>query len=299
MALEQFDLTSYDLVISSESGPAKGVVTSAETLHICYCHSPMRYLWDYYAQYRASVGPLTRALMVPLFHYLRMWDVLTANRVDAFAANSHNVRRRIAKHYRRRAVVIYPPVRTAAFRLDAVVEDFYLFVGELVAYKRVDLAVEAFRESGRRLIVVGDGPEFRRLARRAPRNVEFLGRQPDDVRAQLMARCRAFVFPGQEDFGIAPVEAMAAGRPVVAYGRGGALESVVDGTTGVLFRAPTVEAFNAAILQLDRVEARWDAEAARRHAEKFDEAVFRERMMAFIERKLEKWHRRPSRVARD
>lgn len=254
MALEQLDLSEYDLVISSESGPAKGVIPSPDALHICYCHSPMRYIWNMYTQYWRNAGFLTRLLMPPLTHRIRMWDVTTAARVDVFAANSSNVARRIRKYYRRDSVVICPPVDVKAFEPvgESELGDYYLMVGELVRYKRPDLAVEAFNASGRRLVVIGGGELESELRRMAKPNVSILGEQPFDALRHHYARCKALIFPGEEDFGIVPLEAMASGRPVIAFGKGGALETVVEGETGVFFDEQSVEAINAAVEALER-----------------------------------------------
>jgi glycosyltransferase involved in cell wall biosynthesis len=256
LALEQLDLGDYDLVISSESGPAKGVIAAPGAVHVCYCHSPMRYIWNMYHEYRRSAGPATRALIPYFAHYLRNWDQLAAGRVDAFAANSHNVAARIRRYYGRPASVIYPPVDVDHFAPVPCSElgDFFLMVGELVAYKRADLAIEAFNRLGRKLVVIGGGEMLTALQRRARSNITFLGPQPFDVLRSYYARCRALIFPGEEDFGIVPVEAMASGRPVLAFGRGGATETVIPGRTGCLFGEQTVEALIAGIEALERCD---------------------------------------------
>src|SRR5271170_2713639 len=227
MALECFDMRGYDLVISSESGPAKGVIVSSGTRHVCYCHTPMRYLWDLYPAYRNewTRAGWRRALMTPLANYLRVWDFASAARVDEFVANSENVRRRVWKTYRREAEVVHPPVDVSGFRCERA-EDYYLVVSELVPYKRVDLAVRVFSRNGRRLKIVGDGPESSRLRKMARKNVEFCGRVSDSELRTLYARCRAFVMAGEEDFGITAVEAIASGKAVIGLGRGGVLEIV-------------------------------------------------------------------------
>lgn len=285
LALEQFDLSGYDLVISSESGPAKGVLTRPETCHICYCHTPMRYLWDMYHDYRRSAGLIKGLVMVPLTHYLRQWDLASASRVDYFVANSRHVARRIGKHYRREAEVIHPPVDTEAFAIADQTEDFYLMVGQLVAYKRPDLAVAACTKLGRPLVVIGEGEELANLKQIAGSTVSFLGRQPFDVIRKHYATCRAFLFPGEEDFGITPVEAQASGRPVIAYGRGGALETVVDGKTGSFFDEPTAEALCRAIEDFEQREDRFDAQAIRSHSLGFAKDRFKEQIRRFVEKK--------------
>jgi glycosyltransferase involved in cell wall biosynthesis len=288
LALEQLDLRDYDLVISSESGPAKGVVVSPEAVHICYCHTPMRYLWDMYHDYLGNAGRMTRALMRPLTHYIRIWDVTTAARVDRFVTNSAYVGSRVEKYYRRESSVVPPPVDTAAFRPSAERDDHYLLVGQMVRYKRADLAVEAFSGTSRRLVVIGDGEQYSKIKRMAGRNIELLGWQSAPALAEHYARCRALIFPGLEDFGIVPVEAMAAGRPVIAYGRGGALETVVDGTTGLFFHEQTPEALLAAVDQFEKIEGSFSADSIEDLARRFDKSVFKERMGRVIEEALER-----------
>lgn len=284
LALEQLDLSVYDLVISSESGPAKGVITSPDALHLCYCHSPMRYLWDMYPLYRRRAGWLTRVLMVPTFHYMRFWDQLSAGRVDHFLANSRYIARRIDKTYRRPAEVIHPPVAIEDFRPGGAPDDFYLMLGQLVAYKRPDLAIAAFNRSGRHLLVIGEGEEYESLRKQAGPNIEFLGRQPFDVIQDHYARTQALIFPGTEDFGIVPVEAMASGRPVIAYGHGGILDTVRDGVTGFLFSEPSPEALNAAVDRYETARSQLDPATIRRHAEGFSEPRFKREFTALVER---------------
>lgn len=286
-ALEALDLTSYDLVISSESGPAKGVITSPDAVHICYCHSPMRYLWDQYHVYRAQAGRLAKLMMPFISPALRRWDVASAARVDHFIANSNYIRRRIRKFWRRDASVIFPPVFVEDFDPvpDDDVEDFYLWVGELVSYKRADIMVEAFAKSGRRLIVIG-GPDgaVKELSKIASDNITFLGKTDFPTLKSHMARCRALIFPGEEDFGIVPVEVMASGRPVIAYGRGGALDTVVEGVSGIFFDDPTVEGLNAAIerFETDMLD-NLDQAAILEHAQSFNEARFQAQIQAIID----------------
>jgi glycosyltransferase involved in cell wall biosynthesis len=237
LALEQFDLRDYDLIISSESGPAKGVLPTPEALHVCYCHSPMRYIWNMYHDYRGWTGGVTRQVMPLMTHYLRMWDQSSAARVDNFVANSRNVASRIRRYYHRNAQVVHPPVDVESFELvpEDASEDYYLMVGWLTRYKRPDIAIEAFNASKKKLVIIGDGEMLRDLRQRAGSNIQLLGAQPFPILQHYYARCRAFIFPGEEDFGICPVEAMASGRPVVAFGKGGALETVVEGITGTFF----------------------------------------------------------------
>jgi glycosyltransferase involved in cell wall biosynthesis len=254
LALEALDLSAYDLVICSEAGPAKGVILRPGAVQIAYCHSPMRYIWDKYHFYRARSGRLTRAVMPLIAHYLRLWDASSAMRVDTYIANSAFVAQRIRQAYRREAIVVHPPVDVAAFRPSEAVEsgDFYLWCGELVAYKQPDLAVDAFTRLGKPLVVIGDGEEMERLKHRAGENIRFLGRASFDVMRDHMARCRALIFPGEEDFGMVPVEVQASGRPVIALARGGALETVVSGKTGILYEQDSVEGLLTAVGDFER-----------------------------------------------
>src|SRR5260363_128404 len=219
LALEQLDLRGYDLIISSESGPAKGIIPPPGALHVCYCHTPMRYIWNMYHEYRDGAGALTRLLMPPLSHYLRMWDVSSAARVDSFVANSTTVAGRIRRYYGADSHVIHPPVDTEAFSPLPAAElgDFYLMAGELVAYKRPDLAIRAFNEMKLKLVEIGGGEMLQEVRRLAGPTITVLGSQPFSVLKDHYARCRALIFPGEEDFGMVPVEAMASGRPVIAY----------------------------------------------------------------------------------
>jgi glycosyltransferase involved in cell wall biosynthesis len=282
MALESFDLRGYDLVVSSESGPAKGVLTSSTTRHICYCHTPMRYLWDLYPAYRNewTRSAWKRAAMAPLSNYLRLWDYASAARVDRFIANSDNVRGRIWKTYRRESDVVHPPVDVGSFYWRPS-EGYYLAVSELVPYKRIDLAVRAFSRSGRRLVVVGDGPEYRNLRASASPNVEFTGRVGDAELRDLMARARAFVMPGEEDFGMTPVEALASGKPVIALGRGGALETVPP-FGGVFFDEPSEAALLEGLTRLEAIEADMHPAELQAWAAQFSEAEFARKMSPIL-----------------
>jgi glycosyltransferase involved in cell wall biosynthesis len=293
LALEQLDLRGYDLIISSESGPAKGVIPPSEALHVCYCHSPMRYLWNMYHDYRAESGLLTRMLMPPLAHYLRNWDALAATRVDRFIANSATVAHRIERYYRREADIVHPPVAADAFSIAPRDEqgDFYLMVGELAGYKRPDLAVETFNALGKKLIVIGGGPMLASLHKIAGPNVSVLGPQPFDVLQRHYARCRALIFPGEEDFGIVPLEAMASGRPVIAFRRGGATETVVDGLTGLFFDQQNVQSLSAAITRFEGAE--FSAERIRAHALKFGAERFAREMRDKIASYLDAHDARP------
>lgn len=244
MAIELFDLQEYDLVVSTSHCVAKGAIPAPDALHVCYIHSPMRYAWNLYFSYFAPerLSPFSRWLIPPIIHRLRTWDTASAARVDRFVANSANVARRVGKYYRREADVIPPPVDTEFYKLDNAIPrgDYHLVVSALVPYKRIDLAVEAFNRSGAPLKIVGSGPEYRALRKRARANVEFLGAAGGEDLRRLYQGAAAFLLPGEEDFGIATLEAQACGTPVIAYGRGGSLETVVPGATGFLFNEPTV-----------------------------------------------------------
>jgi glycosyltransferase involved in cell wall biosynthesis len=287
MALENLDLREYDLVISIESGPAKGVLTLPQTLHVCYCNTPMRYVWDMYHEYMSRAGLIKRLLMIPFFHYIRLWDRVSADRVDYFVGNSINVSRRVSKHYRRNADVVYPPVAVDDFCISRKIDDFFLLVGQLVSYKRVDLAVKVFTRLGKRLVIIGEGEEMHALRVSAGHNVEFLGRQSFEVLRDHYSRCQALVFPGEEDFGIVPVEAMASGRPVIAYGRGGALETVVDGKTGIFFHDQTEDALLEAIERFEGMKGHFFPDEIRAHARRFGPERFRTEMSEIIEIQLQ------------
>jgi glycosyltransferase involved in cell wall biosynthesis len=285
IALEQIDLSDYDLVISFESGPSKGVIVAPEAQHVCYCHSPMRYLWDMYHEYLSRTGWLKRLLMIPVIHYLRMWDVTSSSRVDFYLANSSFVKARIRKYYRRDAIVINPPVDLERFsRRDGFgdSEDYYLFVGQLVDYKRADLAVDAFNENGKKLVIIGTGERSSMLKKRVKSNIEILGRVNNVDLIRHYSQCKALVFPGVEDFGIVPLEAMACGKPVIAYKRGGAVDTVVDGVTGLFFAEQTPKALNDAIERFEAIEAEFQPDHIAKHASQFSANTFRKSIATFL-----------------
>ena len=279
-AIERFDLRGYDLVLSSSHAVAKGVVIHPGTAHVCYCHTPMRYVWQAFEDYVGGARyRFPESWLLPhVATWLRTWDLVTANRVDHYIANSRNVAARIAHYYGREASVVHPWVDTAAFTPDPSVarEEFYLVVSALVPYKRLDLAIEATGCMGRRLVIVGSGVERRRLERQAHKGVTFQGWLDQSSLVDLLRRARALLFPGEEDFGIVPLEAMACGTPVVAYGAGGVLETVTAGETGLFFEEPSAADLVRALERLDRLDLSRDA--ARRRAEQFSRENFRLRI---------------------
>jgi glycosyltransferase involved in cell wall biosynthesis len=295
LALEQFDLSDYDLVLSSESGPAKGVLTNSRTCHVCYCHSPMRYLWDFYHTYKngRTLGAFSRPIFLWVSHYLRMWDAISAQRVDHFVANSRTVAARIRKHYRRDATVIHPPVNVSAGYLTGRIEDYYLFVGQLVDYKRADIAIDACNRLGRPLHIVGEGEQYRTLRRLAGPTITFCGPLSDKDLHEEYAHCRAF--PGEEDFGIVPVEAMSFGRPVIAYGRGGATETVsgflpvqssAASSSGLFFHEQTPESLIASMLTFEKIQSQFSPFWIRQSVERFDESHFTASLGEFLANKM-------------
>lgn len=289
LAIEQLDVSGYDLVISSSHAVAKGILTGPDQVHICYVHSPMRYAWDLQHQYlkesgldRGAKGWLARAIL----HYMRLWDYRTANGVDYFIANSRFIARRIKKVYGREAEVIYPPVDVEGFEYCKDKENYYLTASRMVPYKKVKLIVEAFNEMpDRKLVVIGEGPDFKKIQEIAGDNVQLLGYQPDDVLRKYMQQARAFVFAAEEDFGITPVEAQACGTPVIAYGRGGALETVrgygqgTSDATGVFFDEQTVASIKEAVEHFEQVSI--SCEACRKNAERFGVKAFTDAIMSY------------------
>ncbi|HTB98332.1 MAG TPA: glycosyltransferase [Terracidiphilus sp.] len=280
-AVESANLEDYDLVISSCCGYSKGVQRGKDAVHVCYCHNPMRWVWrfpEYMAREKFS-GP-TKFILKTMVQGLKQWEMKAARRPDYFIANSHIVARRLKEAFGVDATVIEPPIETSRFWISKEVEDYYLVLSRLVSYKRIDLAVQACTRTGRRLIVIGDGPDRERLQAMAGPTVTFLGRQPDQAVNRYASRCRALIFPGEEDFGMAPLEINAAGRPVVAYGAGGATETVIEQVNGILFREQTVESL---IEGLERSEYRiWDPATIRKVALRYDIHLFQERFLDFV-----------------
>lgn len=280
-AFELFDFASYDVVLSSSSAFAKGVITGPDTCHICYCHTPMRFAWDYYSYIeRERLSAAVRLVLPYVVHRIRRWDEITVNRVDHFVSNSHEVERRIRKYYRRNSRVICPPVETKRFNVSEQDDGYYVIMSRLLAYKKIDLAIEAANLLRVPLKIIGKGRDEDRLKSLAGPTVEFVGRLSDKEVVECLQRARALIFPGREDFGIVPVEAMSCGKPVIAYGRGGALDSVIDGVTGIFFNEPTADSLAEAIRKLRLAD--FDPNAIRRHAESFDVDVFRRKMSKFI-----------------
>lgn len=283
LGVRGLDLSGYDLIISSSSGYAKGVRVGPNAVHICYCHTPMRWVWsfDSYSA-RESFGGGFRRLLRALISGLRVWDLGAARQPDHFVANSKVVADRILAAYGRYAEVIEPPIDVNRFHVSPVQEDYYVVLARLVSYKRIDLAVQAFTQLGKRLLVIGAGPSLENLKRDAGPSVEFVGRVSDTEVERLAAHCRALIFPGEEDFGMAPLELAAAGRPTIAYRAGGATETVVDGVTGVFFDVQTSDALVAAVERFERLP--WDPAVIRKHAEQFSIEVFRSKFANFLRR---------------
>ncbi|BCL37437.1 glycosyltransferase [Nostoc sp. MS1] len=297
LAIEQLDLRQYDVILSSSHAVAKGVLTTADQLHICYCHSPMRYAWDLtfdYLRYSKLGSGVAGCITRYLLHRLRQWDVLSANRVDYFIANSHYTAQRIWRCYRREATVIYPPVNVAEFPFIPQKEDFYLTVSRLVSYKQVSLIVKAFNKLQRPLVIIGTGAEMQEIRQLANSNIQILGWQPDDVVKKYMATAKAFVYAAREDFGIALVEAQACGTPVIAYGMGGATETVrdvrsyKDTGTGIFFKMQTEAALVEAVEKFEMYQDALDPEYMRSHAAEFSPQNFAKRYLDFVDQCYQK-----------
>lgn len=285
-AIEQMDFTGFDVVISSSSAYSHGIITNLETKHICYYHSPMRYAWDYTHQYLKDqkLGFFGEEIVKKMLHNVRQWDFLASDRVDIALANSKTVQGRIRKYYRKTSEVLYPPVETGRFSPKKEHENYFLIVSTLTPYKRVDLAVELFNKLGKRLVIIGDGSDRARLQRMAAGNIDFLGFKEDSVVKEYLENCRAFIFPGEEDFGIAPVEAMACGKPVLAFRRGGLTESMVEGKTGQFFEEQSVESMEEGLTQLLIHEKNYDANFIAKHAEKFSTEHFKRSIRNLVDR---------------
>lgn len=285
-AFEEFDLSGYDLVLSSSSSCAKGILTGASTLHISYVHSPMRYAWDLYPEYLRSSGVFTRMGMRRQMPEIRQWDALSSMRVDRLVANSREVASRIRKTYRREPVVLHPPIRTDLFTPGRAENnrDYYYVLSRFIPYKRIDIAIAACNQLGRRLVITGSGPLEKKLRQIAGPTIEFTGSLPDSGIRDYYRGCKAFLFPGFEDFGMTPVEAQACGKPVLAYGHGGVLDSVLPGVTGVFFAEQSTESLIKGIQDLESRE--WNSGKIRAHAENFSSGEFRRKLSEFITESL-------------
>ncbi len=292
-AIEQFDLSKYDLIISSSHAVAKGVLTNANQLHISYCHTPIRYAWDLTHQYlresnltKGIKGTFAKAIL----HYIRMWDVNAANRVDYFIANSNYVASRIKKIYRRDSAVIYPPVDVEKFGCGSRKENYYLTASRFVPYKRIDLIIEAFSQMpDKKLIIIGDGPDEAKLKRKSTINIEFTGYQPLEKLKSFMQNAKAFVFAADEDFGIMPVEALASGTPVIALNKGGTAETIIDNQTGILFESQTADSIKDAVIRFEKSQNNFDPAALNNYAKQFDRNIFEKKILDFVSDKAKEF----------
>lgn len=289
-ATERYDLSEFDIVLSSTSAFAKGIITRPETLHICYCHTPTRYLWSDTHSYISEQGlpwPI-KNLMPLVLSSIRSWDRMAADRVDYFVANSDTVRRRIRKYYRHDSTVIHPPVDTFRYRIADNIDDYYVAGGRLVAYKRFDIVVRAFNKLGIPLKIFGEGPELDYLRKMAAKNIEFVGRISEAEKCELYSHGIAYLHPQEEDFGITPIEAMAAGRPVIAYSKGGALETVIDGVTGTLIHEQSWEELANAVIRFE--PEKYDPETIRHHAQQYDIEEFKRKMKDLVDQSYRRWN---------
>lgn len=289
-AYELFDLSDYDIVISSSHACAKGVITKPETLHVCYCHTPMRYAWDNWHTYikEYKINPILKRFAKRRMHKLRMWDRLSAERVDHFIANSSTTKRRIEKYYRKHATIIPPMINTSKYKIAENPKGYFLAVGRLTPYKRFDLIVEAFNELKLPLKIVGTGIMKDYLRKNADQNIEFLGFVDDKTLNRLYSECEALIFPQVEDFGITPLEAMASGRPVIAYREGGALDTIMEDKTGIFFDKQTPGALVEAVKQYKKTRSKFNAEFIRQYARGFDRTVFEKRFLTYLKEKWDK-----------
>lgn len=285
-AVEQFDFSKYDIVLSDSASFAKGIITNPKTLHICYLHTPMRYAWDDCQKYTSdfSFPKIVKAFVPFPMNYLRIWDKVSADRVDKFIANSNFVAKRIKKYYGKESIVINPPVAINNFYVSEKTEDYYLMVGRLIAYKRHDIAIKAFNKLGLPLKIIGRGPEFKRLKKIAGKNIEFLGRVPDEKLPEYYSKCKAFIFPQEEDFGIVAIEAMASGRPIIAFRGGDIPEHLEEEKMGIFFNHQTPKDIIEAVKNFETKT--FDSEYIRSKAQKFDREVFKGKIMEYIKREL-------------
>lgn len=295
IALEQLDLSEFDLVISNESGPAKGVITRSDALHVCYCFSPMRYLWDMYPEYLKNSNALVRLFMVPCFHYLRLWDVASANRVDNFLTISHAVQARVKRWWKRDSQILYPPVDLNRLEVNSddgfaspfCDEPYYVYLGALVPYKRADLAIQACRTLGKNLLVIGNGSELKKLKEFSEKKIKFITNANDKFVKQSLSKAKALLFPGEEDFGIVVLEAMACHTPVIAYRRGGAIDTITE-ETGLFFSEQTKESLSDAITKFENIpENFWKKENFLEHVDKFSKENFKKQFLEVVSKQLE------------
>jgi glycosyltransferase involved in cell wall biosynthesis len=286
-SIEQFDFSKYDIVLSDSSSFAKGIITGPETLHICYMHTPMRYAWDDCQKYTDDFNfPKWIKKFVPfVINYVRIWDKISADRVDRFIANSNFVAERIKKYYRKNSIVIHPPVSVKSFSISSENDNYFLMVGRLIAYKRHDIAIEAFNQLGLPLKIIGRGPELERLQKMSKSNIEFLGRVSDSKLPEYYSKCQAFIFPQEEDFGIVAIEAMASGRPVIAYRGGDIPEHLEEGKIGVFFEKQNAEEIIKAMNKFKVIK--FNSEYIRSKALKFDREIFKSKIKDYIENELE------------
>lgn len=282
--IEEWNFSPFDLVLSSSSAWAHGILTPLSTKHLCYFHSPMRFAWDWTHEYlkEQRLGPIRKIAALHLLKRIRMWDQTVVDRVDRAFANSKNVQRRIKKYYRRDATVIYPPVDVSRFKISKSSENFFLIISTLTPYKRIDLAIQLFNKIQRKLVIIGDGPQRKFLQNISGDTIDFLGWKGDDVVKEYLENCRALIFPGEEDFGITPVEAMACGKPVLAFGRGGGKESMIPGVTGEFFYEPTLESIEDALAKLMLNEKKYDPRAQRKQSQQFSKEIFMEKIKHIV-----------------
>ncbi len=290
-AIEELNLNDYDLIISSSNSFAHGVITSLETKHLCYCHSPMRYCWDWSNEYRKenNLKGLKAIISTKIINYLRQWDQIACKRPSTYIANSKNVQNRLKKYYKVNSEVIYPPVDISRFKIGKNHSDYFLIVSTLTPYKKIDLAIHLFNKIGKKLVIIGDGPQRKYLESISGDNIDFLGFKNDIVVKEYMENCRAFIFPGEEDFGITPVEAMACGKPVLAFGKGGVLETIIPEKTGEFFFEQNIEAMEDGLARLIYNEKFYSPHLIRKHSRQFDKKVFIEKIQKTV-RELKKYN---------
>jgi len=289
IAIEQFDLSEFDIVLSDSNSYAKGAITMPKTLHITYCHTPMRYAWDdchkYLREFKYS--KITKKVVPFAMNYIRLWDKISADRPDIYIANSEFVSGRIKKYYNKQAFVINPPVNTKKFYISENIENYYLMIGRALPYKRFDIVIEAFNKLGLPLKIIGKGPEMEKLKKNAKENIKFLGYLDDEKISHYYSKCKAFLFPPEEDFGITPLEAMASGRPVIAFRGGGATESVIENETGIFFDKQIPESIIEIVKSFD--SKKFNSQQIRQHAKKFDKEIFKEKIKKFVEEEYNKF----------